>query len=224
MRSIRPIEPPEIPASGGTISAVQVQKKDADRCNIFLDGSFAFGLHMNIVAEHGLRKGKRLDEEQCRSLVESDTYFKALKRCVDYLAYRPRTQQEIDRRLKDLQVSDAIAQQVSDRLNELGYLDDERFALQWAASRQRSKGFGPRRLEVELIRKGIPSALAKRAVSEVCSEESVEDSLSEQLQKAMHRYRRESDASKRERKILGFLTRRGFDPGAIRDALRTAEG
>jgi len=102
----------------------------------------------------------------------------------------------------------------------LGYVNDERFARQWAASRQRSKGFGPRRLEMELIQKGISRDMAREAVNEICSEDDVHDQLTAQLAKARHRYRHEGNERKQEQKIIGFLTRRGFELGAIRDALR----
>lgn len=220
MRSIRPLEQPEPPKGGGTISAIQIQKKDQDRCSLFLDGSFAFGIHMNLVADHGLKKGVVLDEDACRSLMTEDLYYKAMKRCVDYLAYRPRSSSEIKQRLGELKVPDAVGQRVMDRLGELGYLNDERFAQQWAASRGRSKGYGPRRLEMELIQKGIPFETARQVVAENCSLEDVQEQLAIQLGKARHKYRHEGDDRKREQKIIGFLSRRGFELGAIRDALR----
>lgn len=219
MRSIQPIEQPEPPSGGGTISAVQVQKKDQDRCSVFINDAFAFGLHTNIVADRGLRKGFKLTEDDCRSLIREDVYFKAMKRCLDYLAYRPRTRKEIQQRLEALQVPEDIGQRVSERMDELGYVDDERFATQWAASRQRSKGFGPRRLEVELIRKGISSELAKKAVEAACPDDTTDQNLRIQVSKARHKYRHENDERKRTEKMIGFLARRGYDVAAIRDAL-----
>ncbi|MDE2996058.1 MAG: RecX family transcriptional regulator [Bacteroidota bacterium] len=219
MRRIQPIELPDVPPKGGKVTAVQVQKKDPDRCSVFLNGSFAFGLHMNIVAEAGLRKGMQLDEAACRKLLEEDVYFKAYKRCLDYLAYRPRTGSEIRIRLRDLAVPEDIAGRIYARLADLGYLDDERFARQFAASRLRSKGFGPRRLEAELRRKGIDASTARAAIEEVCSPDDVESQLKEQLEKAQKKYRKEADGPTKTRKIMAFLARRGFSPGAIREAL-----
>jgi regulatory protein len=224
MRSIQPIEMPEPPQGGGTVSAVQVQKKDQDRCSVFLNGKFAFGLHTNIVADKGLRKGLKLSEDDCRALIQEDVYYKAMKRCLDYLAYRPRTTQEIQQRLDALKITEAIASRVKERIDELGYVDDERFAMQWAASRQRSKGFGPRRLEMELIRKGIPSALARKAAQEACPDDEIASQLRDQVAKAQHKYRHEGNDHKRTQKMINFLARRGFDIGAIRDAIQQSNG
>lgn len=219
MRRIQPLELPEIPADGGTVSAVQVQKKDPDRCSVYLDGTFAFGLHMNLVAEAGLRKGMKLDAERCRALAEEDLYFKAMKRCLDYLSYRPRTSNEIRTRLRELAVPESVADRVFGRMEELGYLDDERFARQFAASRMRSKGYGPRRLEAEMRKKGIPAELAKRVIADVCPVEDVEEQLKDQLKRALRRYRHEKDEAARKRKIMAFLARRGYPHDAIRSAM-----
>lgn len=223
MRPIQPIEMPEPPSGGGKVTAVQVQKKDQDRCSVFINGTFAFGLHANIVADKGLRKGLTLSEDDCLALMREDVYYKAMKRCLDYMAYRPRTRKEINQRLEALKVPEEIGQRIAERLDELGYLDDERFAKQWAASRQRSKGFGPRRLEMELIRKGIEASLARKAVQEACSEDEMADQLRAQVAKARHKYRHEGNDQKRSQKMIGFLARRGFEMGAIRDAIQQSE-
>lgn len=222
MRRIQPLEIPETPPEGGVVSAVQAQKKDPDRCSVFLDGSFAFGLHVNIVVETGLRKGLRLDGPTCRGLVEKDLYYKAFKRCLDYLGYRPRTEREIRIRLTDLAVPEEVAERVTERLRELGFLDDARFAHQFAASRARSRGYGPRRIEADLRRKGIDARTAREAVAEACPSETQDELLVGQVEKALHRYRNEPDERKREHKIMAFLARRGFEAPAVREALRKA--
>jgi regulatory protein len=220
MRRIQPLDIPETPPDGGIVSSVQAQKKDPDRCSVFLDGSFAFGLHVQVVVEAGLRKGLRLDGLTCRSLVEQDLYYRAFKRCLDYIAYRPRTEREIRVRLSDLTVPEAVADRVTERLRELAFLDDARFATQFAASRARSRGYGPRRIETDLRRKGIDAQTAREAVAEACPIESQDELLTPQVEKARHRYRNEPDERKRQHKIMAFLARRGFDASAVREALR----
>lgn len=216
MRPIKPIELPVIPESGGRISEIGVQKKDENRCSIHLDGKFAFGLHMNIVADAGLKKGIDLSHEECLALLQDDLYYKAYKRCLDYIAYRPRTRFEIQRRLKDLGVPEEIAKRIEDQLDSLGYLNDESFAEQWAASRFRSKGYGPARLQAELRTKGVDQDVARKAVEAICPPEKMEEQLAELVRKAQHRYRKEDDSGKKKQKVVAFMARRGF---AISDIL-----
>ncbi len=215
MLSIKPLELPTIPAGGGMISEVSVQKKDLDRCSIYLDGKFAFGIHMNVVVEARLKKGVELTENDCLDLVQKDLYHKAFKRCMDYIAYRPRSLHEIRTRLSDLKVTGDVAERIEARLKDLGYINDEEFARQWVESRVRSKGYGPMRLQNELRKKGIASDLAKKAVDEACPAEVVESQLEQQMNQALKRYRNERDDQKKRQKIVGFLNRRGFAIGPI---------
>lgn len=215
MIKIKPLALPDIPADGGTVTAVTVQKKDADRCSIYLDEKFAFGIHVDLVLEAGLKKDLRLTEDECRELVSRDFYFKALKRCMSFIAYRPRTEFEIRTRLKELGVPDEISKRVMDRMLELGYLNDKEFARQWAETRSRSKGFGPLRLQMELQKKGIDQELAREAVLDTCSDELVLKNLQDQMKRAIHRYRRDVDITTKKRKIVGFLSRRGFSTADI---------
>lgn len=221
MIRVKPIEILDPPQGGGTVTSVVAQKKDPNRCSIDIDDAYAFGLHVDIVIEVGLKKGTQLSEEQCQELVERDLYFKAMKRCMDYLAFRPRSSMEIKTRLKDLAVPAPVGDRICDRLIELGYVDDRAFARQWAESRSRSKGYGPYRLKQELIRKGIPSEMAARAVDEACSSELISQQLHNQLTGALRRYRNETDEQAKKRKILQFLIRRGFSTGDILDALKS---
>ncbi|MDA0683969.1 MAG: RecX family transcriptional regulator [Bacteroidetes bacterium] len=219
MRPIKAIELPAIPESGGMITEISVQVKDANRCSVYLDGAFAFGLHMNVVADAGLKKGIELSYEDCQKHLEDDLYYKAFKRCLDYISYRPRSRFEIKRRLKDLGVPEPIAKRIEERLDSLGYLNDESFAELWASSRFRSKGYGPARLLAELRTKGIDADVARQAVEAVCPPDKMEEQLAALVVKAQHRYRTENDSAKKKQKIIAFLARRGFSISDILAAL-----
>src|SRR5512143_443683 len=72
-----------------------------------------------------------------------------------YLTIRPRSRAEVEKKLREREFPQHIITSVIDHLLRLGYLNDEQFARQWAASRVRSRGFGRRRLEQELRVRGI---------------------------------------------------------------------
>jgi len=212
---IKPIEIPDIPESGGTVTSISAQKKDANRCSIFLDGKYAFGIHVDVVLNKGTQKGMDLSAEQCAELIQEDLYFKGLKRCLDYINYRPRTRKEITSRLAQLGIPSDLADRICARLDDLGYINDQMFAEQWAASRFRSKGFGPVRIKQELIQKGIASSVADLTVQEAMPDSKIEAQLRNQVDLALRRYRKEDDPSVKKRKIIQFLGRRGYTSASI---------
>ena len=212
---VKPFEMPDIPENGGTVTSLSAQKKDANRCSIFLNGKYAFGVHMDVVLNQGTQKGMELSAEQCAELIQEDLYFKGLKRCLDFINYRPRTRKEITSRLEQLGIPTDLADRICARLDELGYIDDQMFAEQWSASRFRSKGFGPVKIKQELIQKGISVSIAEATVLDVMPESKIQAQLRNQLDLALRRYRKEADPSVKKRKIIQFLGRRGYPSASI---------
>ncbi|MGA9100851.1 regulatory protein RecX, partial [Aeromicrobium sp.] len=71
------------------------------------------------------------------------------------LTDQPRSRAELAGFLARKHVPADVAEQVLDRFEEVGLIDDEDFARSWVQSRQRSKGVASRVLAMELRRKGV---------------------------------------------------------------------
>ena len=52
-----------------TVTGIEMQKRDAQRISIFLDGEFAFGLHQDVLLESGIARGDRLSEERIEAIL-----------------------------------------------------------------------------------------------------------------------------------------------------------
>ena len=113
---------------------------------------------------------------------------------------------------KGYEESEAIA--AVRRLMELGYLNDESYARDLAASLAR-RGYGARRVRQALIAKGVDAETAAEAASEDDAEAGAHiDRWLQKLSKG-----RPLDAKERSR-LYGALARRGFEGDAIRRAMR----
>ena len=148
-----------------------------------------------------------------------------------FLATRPRTRWEVERRLRRAGFMDAEIGAALDRLAELGYLDDAAFARWWAEQRDRHSPRGRRMIEAELRQRGVP-----RDVIEVFREEHTEPERApedaglpgdeaararEALAKHLRGRPLPSDARALQR-VGTYLMRRGFDAEVVRSTLRTA--
>jgi regulatory protein len=87
------------------------------------------------------------------------TYDTALK----LLARRDHFRAELADKLRTRGHSEDDVEAVLDRLADLGLLDDERLASRFAELRAVDRGWGPRRLELELRKRGVDRHLAERA-------------------------------------------------------------
>lgn len=92
------------------------------------------------------------------------------------LARRAYSQHELEERLRRRGVSDADIAATIDGLKRLGYLDDAATAAQWARSWRTYKGWGPIRVRVELVRRGLDRRLAERVLAESFPDDEAEAS------------------------------------------------
>jgi regulatory protein len=148
-----------------------------------------------------------------------------------YLATRPRTRWEMERRLRRAGATEAVVDATIRRLVTLGYLDDASFARWWGDQRDRHRPRGRRMIEAELRQRGVPREVIEAYRPEHASpERSPEDaslpaSEGERAREALDRHLRgrplPGDRAGIQR--LGmFLVRRGFDPDVVRETLRNA--
>ena len=126
---------------------------------------------------------------------------------VNSLAARAQSVAEIEAKLAARGVPADVAAPVVDEASRLGYLDDPELAGQLARG-HRWRGYGRRRADAELRRRGLGEADVAAAL-----EEAYGDTDEVVLARAALGSRTTADA-KAERRAVAFLVRRGFSPGA----------
>ncbi len=197
----------------GTITRLEVQKRNKERVNVYLDDQFAFGLALLLAAP--LRKGQRLTDDDIAELRRQDGVEKAYERTLNYLSFRPRSEREIRQYLRRKEVAQDVIEHIVERLGRVGLINDEAFAEAWVRSRQATQPRGARALRQELRQKGIETAVVESAVADV-------DEPEQALEVGRVRAARLAGLSAEEfRKKLGdFLLRRGFEYSVVRDVVR----
>ena len=186
------------------ITALEVQKRNKERVNVYLDGEFAFGLTLIEAAK--LKKGQVLTDAQIVDLRSDDEVNKAYDHAVFFLGYRPRSTAEVRKNLVDKAYSDEAIEASIEKLVAQGYLDDEAFARYWVTNRSEFKPRGARALRSELRQKGIADAV----ISLVLEEQDSHDDAYRAAQTKARRYQGKSRAEFKH-KVGQFLARRGFD-------------
>jgi regulatory protein len=136
------------------------------------------------------------------------------------LAIRPRSRAEIENKLRDKAFPALVIETVMEHLLRLGYIDDRKFAAQWAASRARLRGYGRRRIEQELRQKGVNRETIQEALNEAVPLED-ERETARKIAEKKHRTMKSAEPEARKRRLAGFLERKGFPHEIIWDILRT---
>jgi regulatory protein len=212
-RSRRPSAPP--PRSGGRISRLSSQKR-AGRVNVYLDDEFWLGVSAETLLQLGLYVGQELTPEELETIEAWAGGTAWFDRAANFLSYRPRSEREVARKLRDLGASEEEVSETLERLRSLGLVDDREFAATYLRDRDAVRPYGTDRLRQELYRLGV----AREVIDEVLSERDPEQdyaqarSLAERDPLWSRRSEREASA-----KLFGKLRRRGFGSELIRRVL-----
>ena len=126
---------------------------------------------------------------------------------LDQLTGRARTRSELATKLAARDVPDAVATRLLDRFEEVGLIDDEKFAREWIEQRQSGRGLARRALAMELRRKGIVDEVAREALDEIEPDDEV--AAARALVRAKLRSVRSLDHDKAMRRLVGMLARKG---------------
>ena len=147
-------------------------------------------------------------------MLDLEELKKAQSTALKYLSYRDRSEFEIRERLKQKDFSEATIQETVGWLIGLGYLNDERFALNWSRSRIATKKFGEYRLRRELSAKGLASETIEQTLQVVYSEISEWDLAQSLAQKKLSQLKGVDPKSK-SRRLAQYLQRKGFPSDTV---------
>lgn len=189
----------------GTITAITVQERNPERVNVYLNGQYAFSLDAIMAAR--LRPGQHLMADDVSQLQADDAISKAFDRAVRYLGSRPRSIQEVRRKLQDNDVAPTVIEIVIHRLQDMGYVDDAAFARFWLQNRDAHSPRGLTALRYELRQKGIEDAI----IQTVLDDFDTSDAALRAARQKVRSYQHIDDERTFRQKLSGYLLRRGFN-------------
>lgn len=142
------------------ISKISIQKKRADRYNIFFKSSsgkdeYAFSVGEDTLIKEGLRKGLTIDDVKINALKRRDDTNKAFNKALHYLAQRMRSELEVRERLVKDDYDPEQINVVITRLYRENLLNEKAFSEAFVLTKKQTTMKGPQAIEKELKEKGI---------------------------------------------------------------------
>ncbi len=144
-----------------------------------------------------------------------------------FLAVRSRSSEETRRRLRHLGYPHGLCDQVVERLEQLGYLDDHEFARAWVESRDRARPRGAVALRRELQQKGVSDAIIAAVLEgrragdgrghAPDGSDADREAARKLLSKRARSLAREPDAYRRRQRAYALLARNGFAPDVCQE-------
>ncbi len=198
-----------------TITRIEEQRRRKNRRSIYIDGDFAFGVNVTVVARFRLREGMAVDA----ALVEQIEVGEVRQECFDHalrlLGQRMQSERELRQKLGRKDCGAKVIDAVVAECKRLGYVDDAKYAAGRAGDAATLKRHGKQRAVQELLAKGVDKSTAESAATAAYADvDPVESAMELATKKAPSLQR--FDHPTRVRRLSGFLQRRGFDFDTVR--------
>lgn len=193
------------------ITGILPQKKDATRCNIYLNGSFYCGMKLEVVIKNRLKVGQDVELSYLDALQLESEKATALDKAMTHLSSSMKTRRQVSDFLRKKGYVDAVVEYVLEKLEGYGFVDDEEYARQYAGSASKTKG--RRLIALELQKKGISADAAQAAVENIQGEEDA-------ALKILQKYMRGRTADRETLyKAFRYLLGKGFEYDTAKSAL-----
>ena len=194
------------------VTRLAIQQNDKERVNVYLDGSFAFGLALEEALQ--LKVGQALSEEDIAALQNVDAYHKAYHQSLDLLSRRPYSTAEVRQNLTKKGVLSVHIDRILSRLTDSGLLDDATFARFWIENRDAFRPRGVQALRFELRQKGVEATIIDQVLEDLDFDE--DETAYRAGEKLLPRIRSIEDPWQFQQKVAAALSRRGFRWEVIR--------
>jgi regulatory protein len=139
---------------------------------------------------------------------------------VRHLAVSGCSSEELRQKLRPKALRTADIDAAIDRLKDIGYLNDARFAESFANNRVENDGFGKARVLSDLRNRRVPSALAAQAVEQAFDGKNEAELIEAFIDRRMPSLRTSTDDQKELAKAYRRLRRAGFSSGPVLSALK----
>ncbi len=193
------------------ITAVEPRRKGLS--SLYIDGEEAFRLDSEVLLAFRFDVGREITDEQLKEVKDASDSKRCKDKAMWLLSFRDHSRRELFDKLRRDYPADT-AQKAVQRCEELGLIDDARFARRYSADLFNLKHLSRKGVRQKLKEKGIDQDV----IEEVLDEYDVDED--EQIRAILSRMSMRSFSDEKQlRRIYAKLIRMGYSYAAVRSAL-----
>lgn len=195
------------------LTAISPQQK-GNLLNIFVNDEYCFSADPGFIADNDLFVGKTFNDEALDCLKTDSEIRKAVRHSLFLLEYRDFSVKELADRLEHKGYQKQIAFAAAEKVAELGYIDDRRYAER-LIERKKTK-VGKKQIMFDLTKSGIPREDAELLLDEMYGEEDGVKAVLKEMKKKLKGAAVEDKAVLK--KLFASFGAKGFDFETIKKA------
>lgn len=143
----------------------------------------------------------------------------ALQKIRHYCGYQERSHKEVKEKLYGFKLRKDVVEELLANLIEESYLNEERFALQFAGGKFRMKQWGRIKIKQALKERGVSQYCINKALDEI-NEESYAKTLAKLAERKWASLKKEGNKMMRAQKTRLYLLQKGYEAPYIEPVLK----
>ena len=151
---------------------------------------------------------------------EYNTKEEALQKAKQYCAYQERCHSEVKEKLYSLGMNKNEVDELLSELISDNYLNEERFAIQFAGGKFRIKQWGRIKIKYALKQKQVSEYCIKKALAAI-DERDYNKTLEKLFEQKLKTLKAEKNIFSKKRKLQDHLIQKGFETGVISKLIAT---
>ncbi len=183
------------------ITAIEPRRKAMSA--LYLDGEYVMNLDTRTLTENRIDVGKDIDDEDLHEIIRLSNERRAKEKALWLISYRDHSKKELADKIKRT-CDEESADKAVERMEELGLVNDESYALRYAQKLIFTKHMSKNAVVYELVRKGIDKELAAEILEEI------EVDVSEQIRIIIDKKYKNISDEKTRRRAVAALQRLGY--------------
>ena len=187
------------------------------KIHLLLDDEYQITTDIDFWAEHYFKDGTEITQEEWESLTDSIYYKKAVDKCYDLLSRRDHSVKELKTKLLRT-VDEKSADKAIEKMLELGYLDDEKYARNLVKYLAQPRNMSKPHIKQEMFKRGIPNEIIILVM-----EDYEFDNVSCVVDLILTKYRNKLNNEDGNKKVIASLMRKGFSYSDIKNAFYRIE-
>lgn len=193
------------------ITKIEVQKRNKNRANLYLDDEFYCGLSVETIMKNRIKEGLQIQKDTVDYLINQTEKEMALNKAISYISKCQKTKKEIHEYLLKKGFNEVISNEVIEKMQEYNFVNDDYYAKNYI--KFKNKNSGKKKIEVELKQKGVDEKIIKQATDKYINDR-------EYIVLVAKKYMKNKEYDiKNKQKAFRYLVSRGYQTEDIKWAL-----
>lgn len=200
------------------ITKIEIQKRNKERVNLFLDGEYAFSLSIELVYKENLNRNDEIDSEKLKILAERESSIRCKNSALRIIEKSYKTEKEVRDKLILKGYEENSINKSIEFLKEYNFINDSNYIKVFI--RDKLKSQGSQKIKYALIQKGISKDDIEEELSNLDKENEKNIAFNIAKKKLDIMKKKETDKYKISGKLYRYLISKGYEYDIINEVVK----